>query len=324
MAGGGVGEAMLISAAVGGGMSALRGGDPLKGALLGGLTAGALGGLGSAVSSGAASTGSAAASTGAASAGTAPVAGALEQAAQQSAGALGAQTGGVGLTGAAPSMGISGLSPAATGLNPAAIASPSGFAGQMGPLGVNVSDAATASFAPMAKPAMSPFEALKANPIGYFKEKPLERLVAPAAAGYMAGAGKVPGLDEDEEKYRGPLSWFKYDPRNFQRGWAEGGITSLAKGGISSLGSYSDGGRMLKGPGDGMSDSIPASIANKRPARLADNEFVVPADVVSHLGNGSSDAGARQLYAMMDRVRKARTGTKKQGKQINPQKFVPA
>jgi hypothetical protein len=97
-----------------------------------------------------------------------------------------------------------------------------------------------------------------------------------------------------------------------------------AEGGISSLGSYSDGGRMLKGPGDGMSDSIPASIAGRRPARLATEEFVVPADVVSHLGNGSSDAGAKQLYAMMDRVRSARTGTKKQGRQIRPQSMMPA
>jgi hypothetical protein len=97
-----------------------------------------------------------------------------------------------------------------------------------------------------------------------------------------------------------------------------------ASGGISSLGGYSDGGRMLKGPGDGMSDSIPGVIAGKQPARLADGEFVVPADVVSHLGNGSTDAGAKRLYSMMDKVRKARTGTKKQGKQINPNRFVPA
>jgi hypothetical protein len=95
-------------------------------------------------------------------------------------------------------------------------------------------------------------------------------------------------------------------------------------GGISDLGTYSDGGRMLRGPGDGMSDSIPGVIANKRPARLADGEFVVPADVVSGLGNGSTDAGARQLYSMMDKVRKARTGTKKQGREINPRKYVPA
>ena len=90
-----------------------------------------------------------------------------------------------------------------------------------------------------------------------------------------------------------------------------------------NLGGYSDGGRMLKGPGDGMSDSIPASIGKRQPARLADGEFVVPADVVSHLGNGSTDAGAKKLYGMMDKVRKARTGTKKQGKQIKADKYLP-
>ena len=95
-----------------------------------------------------------------------------------------------------------------------------------------------------------------------------------------------------------------------------------AVGGIADLGGYSDGGRMLKGPGDGMSDDIPATIANKQPARLANEEFVIPADVVSHLGNGSSEAGAKVLYKMMERVRKARTGNKKQGKQINPDKYL--
>jgi hypothetical protein len=72
------------------------------------------------------------------------------------------------------------------------------------------------------------------------------------------------------------------------------------------LGDYSDGGRLLKGPGDGVSDSIPASIGNRQPARLADGEFVIPARIVSEIGNGSTDAGARRLYAMMDRVQKAR------------------
>lgn len=95
-------------------------------------------------------------------------------------------------------------------------------------------------------------------------------------------------------------------------------------GGISDLGGYSDGGRMLKGPGDGMSDSIPAQIGGKQPARLADGEFVVPADVVSHLGNGSTDAGAKQLYKMMDRIRSARTGKKKQAPEVNPGKAMPA
>jgi hypothetical protein len=101
-----------------------------------------------------------------------------------------------------------------------------------------------------------------------------------------------------------------------------------AQGGImhSSLGGYAAGGnpRLLRGPGDGMSDNIPATIANKQPARLADGEFVIPADVVSHLGNGSTEAGAKRLHEMMNKVRKARTGNPKQGKQINPNKFMPA
>lgn len=105
------------------------------------------------------------------------------------------------------------------------------------------------------------------------------------------------------------------------------GDVEAASGGImhSSLGGYAAGGnpRLLKGPGDGMSDNIPATINGRQPARLADGEFVIPADVVSHLGNGSTEAGAKQLHAMMDKVRSARTGNKKQGKQIKPQKYMP-
>ena len=104
---------------------------------------------------------------------------------------------------------------------------------------------------------------------------------------------------------------------NHRKRMAEGGITS------HSLGSYSDGGHLLKGPGDGMSDDIPATIANKQPARLANEEFVIPADVVSHLGNGSSESGAKVLYEMMAKIRKARTGNPKQGKQIDPHKLMP-
>lgn len=105
---------------------------------------------------------------------------------------------------------------------------------------------------------------------------------------------------------------------------AENQVVMFAPGGLASLGGYSDGGRLLKGPGDGMSDNIPATIGRKQPARLADGEFVVPADVVSGLGNGSTEAGAKQLYKMLDKVRSARTGTKKQGKQIKPEKYTPA
>jgi hypothetical protein len=88
----------------------------------------------------------------------------------------------------------------------------------------------------------------------------------------------------------------------------------MAAGGVSDLGHYSDGGRMLKGPGDGVSDSIPASIEGKRPARLADGEFVVPARIVSELGNGSTDAGAKRLYSMLERVQRARNKTVGKGK----------
>jgi len=124
--------------------------------------------------------------------------------------------------------------------------------------------------------------------------------------------------------YQQPIS------RNVLTGASDTGINPMtgemqfAGGGIADLGGYSDGGRMLKGPGDGMSDNIPATIAGKQPARLANEEFVIPADVVSHLGNGSSEAGAKQLYKMMDRVRQARTGKKAQGKQIKAAKLMPA
>jgi len=99
-------------------------------------------------------------------------------------------------------------------------------------------------------------------------------------------------------------------------------------GGLGALGSYSDGGRLLRGPGDGVSDSIPATIGRKQqPARLADGEFVVPARIVSELGNGSTDAGAKKLYAMMDRVQRARgktTGKNKVAANSRADKYLPA
>ena len=101
----------------------------------------------------------------------------------------------------------------------------------------------------------------------------------------------------------------------------------FATGGLSDLGGYSDGGRLLRGPGDGVSDSIPAMIGRKQPARLADGEFVVPARIVSELGNGSTEAGARKLYAMMDRVQKVRgktVGKGKVAKNSRAEKFLPA
>lgn len=102
------------------------------------------------------------------------------------------------------------------------------------------------------------------------------------------------------------------------RGLYDAALQNFAEGGLSNVP------RFLSGGGDGMSDSIPATINNRQPARLADGEFVIPADVVSHLGNGSSKAGAKQLYSMMDRVRTKRTGKKKQAPAVNPKKMMPA
>jgi len=108
---------------------------------------------------------------------------------------------------------------------------------------------------------------------------------------------------------------------------ANGGLMGLAAGGLGNLGGYSDGGRLLRGPGDGISDSIPASIGNRQPARLADGEFVVPARIVSEIGNGSTEAGARKLYAMMDRVQNARkktTGKKQVAANPRAEQYLPA
>jgi hypothetical protein len=121
----------------------------------------------------------------------------------------------------------------------------------------------------------------------------------------------------------------KYYNQRYVPRAADGGM--MATGGLSdahyNLGSYSDGGRLLRGPGDGVSDSIPAVIGKKQPARLADGEFVVPARIVSELGNGSTEAGARKLYAMMDRIQKARgktVGKGKVAKNSRAEKYLPA
>jgi hypothetical protein len=343
----GVGEAMLLGAAMGGGSAAITGGDPLKGALLGGLTGGAGAGIGGVLGgAGAAGTEAALATAGAETATNAAMAQALpastmaatpmattglpagqsfaqaSQLANSTAATNAAMNQALPLTGNLGNAGISGL--------PAASNSP--FLPTPSPVTAPMAPATGGTFGEgMAKFATDPMASLQANKFT-------------AAASGLAGAmGSRPDPYMPEE-YDGPLKRFRLS-ENYRAPvpYAEGGIADLgaggydrmvgempmyqqamAKGGISDLGSYSDGGRMLRGPGDGMSDSIPASIAGKRPARLATEEFVVPADVVSHLGNGSSDAGAKQLYAMMDRVRKARTGRKSQGREISPQKYMAA
>lgn len=139
------------------------------------------------------------------------------------------------------------------------------------------------------KPALYPTPQVKAPE----QEKTTE-VIKPAPASGVAQLLPVPKYDEKGNVIA-----------------AGGGLMGMAKG------------RYLNGSTDGMEDKIPATISGKQPARLSHGEFVVPADVVSHLGNGNSNAGAQRLYDMMDRIRKARTGTPKQGKQINPNKYLP-
>jgi len=135
---------------------------------------------------------------------------------------------------------------------------------------------------------------------------------------YVENPNYVDPEEKDEKSFLGTVA------SGFGVGRAAGGSISDAH---YNLGGYSDGGRLLRGPGDGVSDSIPAVIGKKQPARLADGEFVVPARIVSELGNGSTEAGARKLYAMMDRIQSARgktVGKGKVAKNSRSEKYLPA
>jgi hypothetical protein len=174
--------------------------------------------------------------------------------------------------------------------------------------------------------ALEPYKAAQGGLMALDGGGPVEQMSEANAVGANTG---YPMANLQQGSYATP--WQTPTSENVVQGAADTGVnrmtgemTLAGGGGISTLGGYSDGGRLLKGPGDGMSDNIPAQIGAKQPARLADGEFVVPADVVSHLGNGSTDAGAKQLYKMMDRIRSARTGKKKQAPEVNPSKAMPA
>lgn len=164
--------------------------------------------------------------------------------------------------------------------------------------------------------------------------------VATAGGGLMAllgnrGAGSPPvGYQGGIPKYTAMREAIKQEPRKEGEPERRPGsgeqrylsdveykpVAAAAGGGLMGLAK----GRYLNGETDGMADKISTTIDNKQPAALSHGEFVIPADVVSHLGNGNSEAGAKRLYEMMDRIRKARTGTVKQGRQINPNKHLPA
>ena len=301
----GVGEAALlqamgVGAVTGAATSAVTGGDPLKGALFGAAGGALMPGVGQAL-------------------GGAPTAAAAEGAALSSATA--ANT--------AATAAQQGILEAGGSQVAADNAFRQTFMDKVVPVDA-IKTAPQTGFMDIFKPGIPTGDSAQRNFGQRLGDYIVQNPTTAAAIGGGAPAfflNRPEGLDEDE-KYKGPLSMFKYDPRYYRPAYASGGIADLPASkkyaGGGDLGGYSDGGRMLKGPGDGMSDSIPARIGRRQPARLADGEFVVPADVVSHLGNGSTDAGAKQLYSMMDKVRRARTGTKKQGKEINPRKYMPA
>ena len=384
--GGGIGEAALLGAAVGGGTSLVTGQDPLKGALLGGLT----GGAGNAMFGGAAAI---------------P---ALDTAGVDAGGLTTANAGIMGNLGSVynpttelpnilSASGQSMVNPALIGPNMGQTASTIGQS--LGNQAGSVADTLDASIAPAgnisAQGAQGGIrDALNLKP-GSMASKGLDwwdKQDTLTQAG-LGGAGilgaraltQKPNTVAPLPKYESKLAGYDrntFTPTDsiqpnpyYTAQYAQGGIAAMAGpqgsmypqsqqdqtqyatpsqmptsssvinagyeaqtdpytgeptkgfaagGGIGSLGGYAHGGnpQLLDGPGDGMSDSIPASIGNKQPARLAQGEFVVPADVVSHLGNGSTDAGAKHLYTMMNNVRKARTGNPKQGKQINPAKYL--
>jgi hypothetical protein len=133
---------------------------------------------------------------------------------------------------------------------------------------------------------------------------------------------KVLGKADEDDAYANytDLSKFKYDGQT-QR------MVPMAQGGLAGLNAFNKGGmpkgRFLQGAGDGTSDSIPATIGGSQPARLADGEFVIDARTVSEIGNGSSKAGAKKLYAMMERVHKERKKAKR-GQDSNADRYLPA
>ena len=143
--------------------------------------------------------------------------------------------------------------------------------------------------------------------------------------GSMGYQGGIPKLAAVRSMVTAPPQAVNGQPyRPGQGGVNYGGdVAYTAKAAQGGLMGTAHGGRYLQGSTDGMADKLRTSIDGRQPAALSHGEFVIPADVVSHLGNGNSDAGAKKLYSMMDKIRQARTGTKKQGKQINPDKFMP-
>ena len=338
----GVGEAALlqamgVGAATGAATSAITGGDPLKGAMFGAMGGAIMPGAGSALGGQAAG----AIPSTAAAAGTTAGASALPTAAEMAA-SIGPGVGpGIAPAGTAEALRIAPKTGFMDVFKGAGDSDKREFGQRIGdfitqnPMQAAMLGGGAATM--LAGGPEAPEPSGYDGPLKRFRYDPRFYNPAYASGGPITGTdlgiagterGMYPQSQFDKTQYAVPSQMptsaeviaSGYEPRVNPYT----GEMKYRSGGIADLGSYSDGGRLLKGPGDGMSDDIPARIGRRQPARLADGEFVVPADVVSGLGNGSTDAGAKQLYAMMDRVRRDRTGTKKQGKQIKPRKYMPA
>jgi hypothetical protein len=231
----------------------------------------------------------------------------------------------------------SGGGPASAPSSSSSTGSPTGSA--IGDFGYAVSNQSispiAAAIAAAAMDAMSPTSSVSANAVNGMDAASDAASAASAAAADADASGGAPGMGGGA----GPGSasdGASGGDGAAGTGEARGGLSPrfeyhMAMGGLSNarynLGGYSDGGRLLRGPGDGVSDSIPAVIGKKQPARLADGEFVVPARIVSEIGNGSTEAGARKLYAMMDRIQAARgktVGKGKVAKNTRADKYLPA
>lgn len=348
MAGGGIGEAALLGAAMGGGSSILTGRDPLKGALMGGLMGGAGGAMFGGAGAGAEAAGSAAGGAGidAAAANIMSNQPALA-ATQQALTDQGLLQSGLDVGGFNPAtMGAPQTAAAKTGIAALIPETMGGkiAAGTAGLGALSILGDRNKYGVPATQHYEGPLSKFRYDPASYepYTYRPYAGGGAVEAMSNANAVGANTGFPMADisrgayaTPYQQPISQnvltgaqdTRVDAYTGEERLAEGGIAALASGGISDLGGYSDGGRLLRGPGDGVSDSIPATIGGRQPARLADGEFVVPARIVSELGNGSTDAGARELYKMMHRVQSARsktTGKGKMAKNTNATKYLPA
>jgi hypothetical protein len=317
------------------------------GLTVGGLTALATGSLEKGLSAGLSAYGGAGLAEGAAAASTA----AEQEVARQATVGTGTGTVGSGAGGvSAGTVGADFVGPGITGAGPTASGFSFGPEGEFlitGAEGAPLAQNATLAQQMAATPtpdyitqAMAPKTAAL-TPMEAFTDK-----VGMGTAGSLyAGSVALPETIEETEKFQRQQAALRAEEDEKKRLYQElfastlgqvpvrtarqGGLMSLAKGGMTYMEAGGTTGltgvpRDVKGTGDGMSDSVPATIEGVQEARLADGEFVIPADVVADIGNGSSGAGSKKLYSMMDRIRKARHGTTEQPPEINAEALMPA